>query len=81
MAKNNDCIVAECDRCGRFAWYTPSNAAALKNDWWDVQRLDADGNQHGYYFCSNCHQEYVNRLRDADNSFESWKKNGGKQNG
>ena len=45
MAKNNDCIVAECDRCGRFAWYTPSNADALKNDWWDVQRLDADGNQ------------------------------------
>jgi len=45
------------------------------------ERLDADGNQHGYYFCSNCHQEYVNRLRDADNSFESWKKNGGKQNG
>lgn len=37
MAKNNDCIVAECDRCGRFAWYTPSNADALKNDWWDVQ--------------------------------------------
>ena len=67
MAKNNDCIVAECDRCGKFAWYTPSNADALKNDW--------------YYFCSNCHQEYVNRLRDADNSFESWKKNGGKQNG
>lgn len=30
---------------------------------------------------ANCHQEYVNRLRDADNSFESWKKNGGKQNG
>lgn len=81
MAKNNDCIVAECDRCGRFVWYTPSNADALKNDWWDVQRLDADGNQHGYYFCFNCHQEYVNRLRDADNSFESWKKNGGKQNG
>ena len=50
-----------------------------ENDWWDVQRLDADGNQHGYFFCSNCHQEYVNRLRDADNSFESWKKNGGRQ--
>lgn len=48
---------------------------------WVRERLDADGNQHGYYFCSNCHQEYVNRLRDADNSFESWKKNGGKQNG
>ena len=32
MAKNNDCIVAECDRCGRFVWYTPSNADALKID-------------------------------------------------
>ncbi len=59
----------------------PIERGRPENDWWDVQRLDADGNQHGYYFCSNCHQEYVNRLRDADNSFESWKKNGGKQNG
>ena len=48
---------------------------------YNVNRLDSTGTGHDYLFCEQDHADYVNKLKDFDNSFDSWMQNGGKQNG
>ena len=45
------------------------------------QQLDSSGTVHDYLFCDQDYKEYANKLKDFDNSFDSWMQNGGKQNG
>lgn len=80
MARIDNATVMQCDRCGRNKWYKDLDDPDIKT-WYNVNRLDADGKEHGYLFCTNCWQEYVNRLKDIDNGFDSWYQNGGKRNG
>lgn len=80
MARIDNATVMQCDRCGRNKWYKDTTDPDIKT-WYNTIRLDADGKEHGYLFCTNCWQEYANRLKDIDNGFDSWYQNGGKQNG
>ena len=80
MARIDNATVMQCDRFGKNKWYKDLDDPDIKT-WYNTIRLDADGKEHGYLFCTNCWQEYANRLKDIDNGFDSWYKNGGKQNG
>ena len=44
------------------------------------QLSDVQGKHHAM-FCEQDYADYVNKLKDFDNSFDSWMQNGGKQNG
>ena len=48
-----------------------------RNKWYK----DSSGTVHDYLFCDQDYKDYVNKLKDFDNSFDSWMQNGGKQNG
>ena len=50
-------------------------------DVYNVNRLDSSGTGHDYLFCDQDYADYVNKLKDFDNSFDSWMQNGGKRNG
>ena len=80
MARIDNATVMQCDRCGKNKWYKGLDDPDIKT-WYNTIRLDADGKEHGYLFCEQDHADYVNKLKDFDNSFDSWMQNGGKQNG
>ena len=48
-----------------------------------VQRQPVGLHRHGhdYLFCEQDYKDYTNKLKDFDNSFDSWMQNGGKRNG
>ena len=62
-------------------WYKDLDDPDIKT-WYNVNRLDSTGNGPRLP-CSRDqdYKEYANKLKDFDNSFDSWMQNGGKQNG
>jgi hypothetical protein len=80
MARIDNATVMQCDRCGKNKWYKDTTDPDIKT-WYNVNRLDATGTVHDYLFCEQDYKDYVNKLKDFDNSFDSWMQNGGKQNG
>ena len=63
------------------SWASWAKAAAARETWYNVNRLDSTGTGHDYLFCAQDYKEYANKLNDFDNSFDSWMQNGGKRNG
>lgn len=80
MARIDNATVMQCDRCGRNKWYKDLDDPDIKT-WYNVNRLDSTGTGHGYLFCDQDYADYVNKLKDFDNSFDSWMQNGGNRNG
>lgn len=78
MAQIDNCTVFQCDRCKKLKWYPPDELTDGRKEWYDATRHDADGASQQLLFCSDCWQEYANRLKDADNAFDSWMQNGGR---
>ncbi|NEG56127.1 hypothetical protein [Bifidobacterium platyrrhinorum] len=76
MARIDDCTVFQCDRCKTIKWYPPTDEDGMK-EWYSTTRYDANNAGHEYLFCLNCWQEYLNKLKDADNAFDSWMQNAG----
>lgn len=77
MARIDGCTVFQCDRCKKMKWYTPSELEDGLKEWFNTTRYDAANAPHLYLFCADDWQLYLNRLKDADNSFDSWMQNGG----
>lgn len=80
MARIDNATVMQCDRCGRNKWYKDTTDPDIKT-WYNVNRLDSAGTGHDYLFCEQDYTDYVNKLKDFDNSFDSWMQNGGRNNG
>ena len=80
MARIDNATVMQCDRCGKNKWYKDTTDPDIKT-WYNVNRLGSTGTGHDYLFCDQDYKEYANKLKDFDNSFDSWMQNGGKQNG
>lgn len=53
MARIDKATVMQCDRCGKNKWYKDLDDPDIKT-WYNTIRLDADGKEHGYLFCTNC---------------------------
>ncbi|PJM72328.1 hypothetical protein CS006_10345 [Bifidobacterium primatium] len=75
MARKDNCTIMQCDRCQTLKYFEKQDDPGFK-EWWNIVRFDSDGSQHDYLLCDRCHEQYVNKLKDADNEFDSWMKNG-----
>lgn len=81
MARIDNAIVMQCDRCGKTGWYTREEDPAGMKDWWNTRRLNAQNEFENHLLCANCFGEWTNKMKDFDNAMDSWTQNGGKQNG